>query len=108
TNLVQNATSAVSKSQALASIDSILSELANDPYQTVFTSALNNGRSALAAAGSAADVQAAVTQLGNALANLATVLADEAKHNFTLGLGPNAAVALPSAPAVFDMVLQNI
>jgi uncharacterized repeat protein (TIGR01451 family) len=107
TNLVQDPTSDVYKSQSLASIDSILSQFASDAFQATFTPALTSARTALAAAGTAADVQAAVKQLGTALGTLATTLSDEAAHGFSLGLLPNTGVALPNAPAVFDIVLQN-
>jgi uncharacterized membrane protein len=107
TDLVQNPASDVSKSQALAAIDSIQSQLAADPFQASFAPALATARAALAGASTAADVQAAVSQLGNALTNLDTVLSDEAKHRFTLGLTPSSAVALPGTPAVFDVALQN-
>ena len=50
TNLVQDPTSVVSKSQALASLDSILSQLAADPILSTFVADLAAGRDALAAA----------------------------------------------------------
>lgn len=107
TNLVQNPTSAIFKSQALANLDSVVSQASSDAFQSVFTPALTTARAALAAASTASDIQAAVVQLGGALTTLATVLADEAAHRFTLGLTTNSAVALPGSPATFDIALQN-
>jgi uncharacterized membrane protein len=107
TNLVQNPTSAAYKGQALANIDSILSQLSNDPFQSAFAPGLTSARSALAAASAAADVQAAVVQLGNALTTLATTLTDEAAHGFTLGLVSSYAQAQPNAAAVFTLDLKN-
>jgi uncharacterized membrane protein len=107
TNLVQNPTSAVYKSQALANIDSLVSQVSSDPFQAAFTPALTTARASLASATSAAGVEAAATQLRDALGTLATVLTDEAAHGYTASLSPNSATAQPGAASTFTLLLQN-
>jgi uncharacterized membrane protein/sugar lactone lactonase YvrE len=107
TNLVQNPTSAVYKSQALADTDAISGLLAADPFVASAAAGLATPRAELAAATTASAVQTAVTDLGNALQSLAMSLGDEAAHGFTLALSPNSALALPSSPADFGLNLQN-
>ncbi len=107
TNLVQNPTSAVYQGQALANLDSLISQLTNDPILSSFTSGLTTARTALAAASSASDVQAAVTNLGSALGSLAAVITDDAEHQFTLALSPDREIVQPGAPEVFSLLLTN-
>ncbi|HXG10326.1 MAG TPA: hypothetical protein VNK04_11225 [Gemmataceae bacterium] len=107
TNLVQDPTSDVYKSQSLAEIDAVLGLLGSDPFQNAFVADLTAARDQLAAADTPAEVQAAVRQVGDALQILATTLADEVAHGFTFVLSPNTAVALPGAPATFDLVVTN-
>src|SRR5690349_18848398 len=45
--------------------------------------------------------------MGDALANLGTAIADEARHQFTVSLQPNTAVALAGEPARYDLESQN-
>jgi large repetitive protein len=107
TNLVQDPTSAIYKKQSLDNIDSILSQLAADPFLSKFTSALNAARNELDAAADAGQIQIAVNDLGSALTNLDTVLRDAAAHRFTASLSPNSQVAQPTVPTQFGIVLQN-
>jgi uncharacterized membrane protein len=108
TNLVQDPTNAVFKSQALANLDSLIAQIANDPFLSVNTFNLPQARSAIAAATTAAGTQAAVSTLGGDLTFLSEAIADEAKYGFTLALGPNTAVAQPLAPVYFDVALRNV
>ncbi len=107
TNLVQNPTSAVFQSQALASLDSVIGQITNDPFLASSVTALTADRASLAQATTASAVQAAVTQLGTDLGSLSTTLADESQANFTLSLVGNSQVAQPQSPAEFQIELQN-
>src|SRR5262249_5152986 len=108
TNLVQDPTNDVYKSQALASLDSVITLLSADHFlSSIVSGSLTVARDELATATTAAAVQTAVDDLGTSLTSLAATISDEAQHGFTLGLAPNTAVALPGAPAVFNVVLSN-
>jgi uncharacterized membrane protein len=107
-NLVQDPTNPIYQSQALANLDTLISLINEDPilaYDDSF--GLASDRKALAAATTATQVQDAITQLGGHLGELAQNLSNEAAHGFTLSLSPSSAVALPGAPATFDLVMQN-
>ena len=108
TNLVQNPSSDVFKSQALAALDSILSQLANDPNFSSFVNDLTAARNALAAANTASAIQTAVNSLGNTLDTFATGASGLAQHNFEAFLLPNSQTAQPQTPAVFELRLHNI
>src|SRR5207248_560508 len=107
TNLVQNPSSPVFKSQALANIDSLISQLNADAFLSAFTGGLTTARAALANAATASDVQSAVVNLGAALTNLAATITDLARHGFTLAVASNTAVAQPGSPAVYNIIVQN-
>jgi uncharacterized membrane protein len=107
TSLVQNPTSAVYMSQALADVDSIVVQLNADASLTAFVGPLTTARAALANASTPATLQAAVVQLGNALGSLNTALADEVNARFTFSIAPTSAVAEPNAPSVFNLDLLN-
>src|SRR5262249_45150668 len=108
TNLVQDPTNAIYQSQALATLDSVITLLSADHFlSSIVSGSLTTARDELANAATAADVQSAVSDLGNALTSLAATITDEAQHGFTLGVAPTTAVALPGAPAFFNMVLTN-
>ena len=98
--------SAVAKSQALADLDSVIAQLADDPFLAGSVNNLSSARSRLASASTADQVQTASNQIGGDL-NFAWVLPDEAKHSFTLALSPNTAVAQPQAPVYYDVALRN-
>ena len=108
TNLVQNPTSAVYSSQAQASLSAVVGLLSADAFLSALAPALTSDGAALAQAATASDVQADVVNLGNDLTTLGTTLSDEAAHGFTLSLASNSAVILPSTPADFGLILQNI
>ena len=107
TNLVQNPTSALFKSQALASLDAVSGLLGGDPFLAPLVPTLATDRTALAQAATATDVQSAVTSLGNDLQSLGTTLSDEAADNFTLSLVTNSQIAQPQVLTTFQLVLQN-
>jgi uncharacterized membrane protein len=107
TNLVQNPTSAVYKSQALASIDAI-GVLANaDPILAGSTGGLAAARAELAAASTSVAILTAINDLANALSSLAGALADDTAHGFNFNLSPSSTVALLGAPATILLMLQN-
>ena len=106
TNLFMDPSSAVDKSQALADLDSVISQLADDTFLAGAVNNLSLARGVLASASTADDVQHASNDIGGDL-NLAYVLPDEAEHSFTLALAPNTAVAQPQAPVYYDIALQN-
>ncbi len=108
TNLVQNPNSAVFKSQALAALDSILSQLANDPNLSFFVGDLTAAKNALAAASTPGVIQTAVNNLGGSLDAFAAAASGLARHNFEAFLLPNTQVAQPQTPAVFELRLHNI
>ena len=95
TSLVQDPTSVVFKSQALASLDSILSLLAADPVLSVFVADLTAAKDALAAATTPAAIQAAVTGLGGALDDFGAAATALTAGNFEIALLPNSQVAQP-------------
>jgi uncharacterized membrane protein len=107
TNLVQTPTSAVYQAQAVANLNSLISDLPTDPFLSGFTPSLTAALNALTAASSASEVQAAVTTLGTALGSLATTITDEAQHEFTLSLAPDRNVVQPDSPEIFDLVIDN-
>jgi uncharacterized membrane protein len=106
TSLFMDPSSAVAKSQALGDLDSVIAQLANDPFLAGYVNNLSEARGSLAGATTADQVQGASNQIGGDL-NFAWVLPDEAKHSVTLALSPNSAVAQPQAPVYYDVVLQN-
>jgi uncharacterized membrane protein len=107
TNLVQTPTSAVAQSQVQASLTAVNGLLGADPLLASFVPTLTADGTTLARATTAAAVQAAVMSLGNDLGTLATTLADEPAHRFTLGFVANSAVGQPQAPTTYQIVLQN-
>ncbi len=107
TSLVQNPTSPVYQGQALANLDSLISQLTNDPFLSGFTSGLTTARTALASASTASAVQSAVSGLGTALGSLAQVISDDAAHQFTISLSPDRNIVQPAAPEVFDILITN-
>jgi uncharacterized membrane protein len=107
-NLVQDPTSAIYRSQALANLDTLINLINADPFLSADDGlGLAGDRTALAAATTAAQVQAPISRLGGQLGSLALDLSNVAAHRFTLSLTPNTAVALPGAPATFDLFMQN-
>ncbi len=107
TTLYQNPTDSVANSQATAALDSLISQVTNDPFLASFAPGMTTAREAIANATSAADVSTALTNLGNAMAALAQGISDEAAHSFTLGLLTTYQQAEPQTPAVFQILLTN-
>ncbi len=107
TKLVQTPTSAVFKSQALASLDSIISLLAVDSILVGFVAPLAAAQDELSAATTASAIQSAVQSLGGALDNFADVTQALARGNFELFLNPNSQVAQPQVPAQFELLVHH-
>jgi uncharacterized membrane protein len=107
TNLSEDPTSAVSRSQALADLDAVIGLLPADAFLAGSVASLTADRATLNAAVTAADVQAAATSLGNDLKTVANTLTAEANDNFTLSFVSNSQVAQPQAPIPFSLLLQN-
>lgn len=107
TNLVQSPGSAVFQGQALANLDSLVSQITPHPFLSGFAGALTTARAALAAATTPQAIQDAVGALGQALDGLAAGITDVARHGFTLSLTPDRQVLQPGAPEVFQVVLAN-
>jgi uncharacterized membrane protein len=107
TNLFQEPSSDVFKSQTLASLDSIIGQLAADPYLSALKGDLAAARGVIADASTPEDIRSSINSLGNTLGSLATILSDEARHNLTVTLEPNSQVAQPQTPTMFPILLQN-
>ena len=107
TNLVLSPTDPVSKSQALASLQSILSLLAVDPTLAEFAPPLSAAEQTLANAQNATDVQSAVVGLGNVLDNFAADVVAFQEHNLTVALSPTSQPAQPDVPQNFGVIVQN-
>ena len=108
TDLVQNPTSSVPKSQVLANLNAIINLLTNDPTLSSFIPELNTAREALANATTEADILAAVNGIGSALDSFAVTASALARHDFEIILLPNSQVAQPQVPTTFEVVLRNI
>ena len=108
TNLVQSPTNPVFKSQALASLDSVIAQVGSDPNLASLAGIITATRGPLDAATTAAVVQTAVSSLGAVLDNLSGLLSDLAKHRFQLSFVTNSQVAQPNTPATFTLVLRNL
>lgn len=108
TNLSQDADDAVFKSQAVASLDSVLSLLAVDPILHHFVDDLQAPRDALAAAQTPAEVLAALNQVGTTLDDFATAMFFQNEFNFELFLLPNSQVAQPQVPTQYELLIHHI
>jgi uncharacterized membrane protein len=107
TNLVENPTDPVSKSQALASLQSILSLLAVDPTLVDFVQPLSAAEQTLANAQSATDIQAAVVGLGNVLDNFGATVVAFQDYNLTVALSPTSQPAQPGVPQNFSVIVED-
>jgi uncharacterized membrane protein/transglutaminase-like putative cysteine protease len=107
TNLFQNPGNAVFLSQALAAIGAMSGLLGADVFLAPLIPNLTADHDQLANASTSTEIGSAITALGNDLGALNAILADEAAHRFSLVLNPNSAVALPNAPATFDLDIAN-
>ncbi|HWB10387.1 MAG TPA: DUF4214 domain-containing protein [Pirellulales bacterium] len=108
TNLVETPTNVAYKSQALAALASILSLMANDPNLEQFVAPLTAARDQLVAASSAADIQAAVVNLGGVLTNFDELVTELEQSNVRITLIPSSIVAQPGVAQNFDVRLQNM
>jgi uncharacterized membrane protein len=107
TNLVQSPSDPVYKSQALASLDSVISLLAVDPVLSTFVASIAAGHNELVNATSANQVQSAVTHLGAALDDFGAAVVNLTKYKAAVYLTNNTQVAEPNAPRTFGLVVQN-
>ncbi len=108
TNLVQNLASDVYKGQALASLDSIISQMEVDPLFVGFVNPLQVARDQLIAATDDAQTLAAITDLGHALDDFAAIVQTLARSNVDVTLTPNTQVAQPLTPREFHVLLHNV
>src|SRR5262249_58571676 len=98
TNLVQDPTNAVFKSQALADLDSLIGQIDDDPFLSANTFNLPQARSALAAATAAADTQTAVSALGGDPTLPTHAPPGAAAYGLPPAPAPHTAVAPPPPP----------
>lgn len=106
-NLVQNATDPVAKGQALAALDSIIQQLNADPILSHFADAFIAAKQALEAAGTLAEIQAALNTLGTALNNFGNTITELQQHNFEATLTPAGLEAQPGIAAGFEVRIRN-
>ena len=107
TNLVQSPTSSVYLSQVQANIAAMIGLLGEDSFLASNTGALSTAGTALANATTAAQIDAAVVNLGTGLGTLAQDITDEVQHRFTLGLASSLELVTPGTPSLFNITLQN-
>ncbi len=107
-NLVQQPGDPVFKSQSLASLDSILTLLAQDAKLADFVDPLTVARDELAVATTEAECLAAIESIGNVLEPFATVITNLAQHDFQVTLFPNSQIAHPLVPVDYGVRIQNV
>ncbi|SIO57707.1 LVIVD repeat-containing protein [Singulisphaera sp. GP187] len=108
TNLVGNPSSEVFKSQALASLDSVIGQLGSNPAIAPLRADLTSAKATLANAGTSAQIQGAIVALGNVLDSLGSILTNLIKHRFELSFVTNSQVAQPQSPSTFSLLLRNL
>lgn len=106
-NVIVDQTSDLLRSQALSLIDTVIGYVGADPYLAFLVPSLTTGRNQLANAVTPTEFQTAVNSVGNALVNLSTFLIDILDHSFVARLSPDAGIALPGVPTVYNLFLQN-
>jgi uncharacterized membrane protein len=107
TNLVVNPTSAVAKSQALASLDAVIGLLQGDVYLPALTTPMTTDRTALAQAGTVTEINQALTLLGSQLGMLKATLIDEIAHSVSVRLDPDQGEARPQIQVLYTLFIQN-
>jgi len=107
-HLAQDPASVVFKSQSLASLESVLSLLAVDPVLAGFAPPLAAARDGLAAASDPSTIQAAITDLGQALDDFAAVTQALTCGNVQVLLTPNSQAAQVQSPRNFTLTLHNV
>ncbi len=107
TNLVENPTSAVYLSQAVASIGALTVLFSADAYLSALIPGLTNDAETLATATSLQDIEKALLTLADDLGAVGTTLADEIAHGLTIILSPNQQMALPQIPVSYLLDIQN-
>jgi len=107
TNLVETPTSNVYLSQATAALASLITLVTNDPFLSGYAAGLTTAQTELSSATTPTQIQTAITNLGTALDSLAQAITDYALHGFTLSLASSQALALPGAPTLYNVLLQN-
>jgi uncharacterized membrane protein len=107
TNLAQDPTDAVDRGQVLAGLDALIERLATSPDTAALAAQLAALRTSLSQAATPAAVQAALADIGGALASVQSVLSASVRHRFTARLEPNSQVASPQVPVSFLLSLQN-
>jgi transglutaminase-like putative cysteine protease/uncharacterized membrane protein len=107
TNLVQDPASAVYKGQATAALGTVIGLLGADPALASIIPALQADSALLNQAATAADVQAAVSTLGNDLGTVGSVLSAEANNPFSFSFLANSQVGRPQLATTYQLFLQN-
>ena len=108
TNLVQDPTNAVYKGQALANLDSLISQLTSDPFLSGFTAGLTTARGRVAAAATASPGADGRHEPGHGAR-----VAGHGHHRRRRSTAsrcrfrPIARSSQPAAPEVFDIVMTN-
>lgn len=108
TNLAQDVNNPVYKGQALASLDSITSQMAADKILVNFVTPLTTARSQLAAATTGVQITAAINQLGATLDDFAKIVTALGRGNFELFMVANSQLAQPLVPRDFVIQVHNI
>lgn len=107
TTLFQAPTDVIARSQSLASLDSLITQVIPDPFLGGFVGGLTAARGSLATATTATEVQAAITALGTALDDFAERITAVARHGVEVTLGTERGVATAGTPVQFDVFLEN-
>jgi uncharacterized membrane protein len=108
TKLTEQPLNEIFQIQAIASLDSILSLLANDPILAPFVPELTSARDDLAAAATEAEVLSALNGVGAALDEFAATIVNLALHQPQFVMLSAPQTALPGSPATFEARLRNI
>ncbi len=106
--MVQTPENTVFKSQALATLESVVSLFANDNVLSAFAKPLNAAAEQLRSATTVADIQAAIAVLGERLEVVANTVVSLSNSNFELFLNPSAQVAQPQVPTRYELLVHNI
>lgn len=108
TDLFKSPGNALLKTQALATLDSLISLMKQKPMISYFAPDFQARRDALALANTDAQTLNALALLGDRLDAFSNAVIRLAQGNFELFLTPSSQVAQPGAPTQFEIKLRNI